>query len=211
MTREEYENIKRIIAVLSAALCWVISIYFSVQGFDLKAINSTWLALGMGLLVTFVELVGNQKGVKKSLLMVVVVFVVYIYGVTTNLVGILGMQGMNDTLGVLTGDAMRFFLVMVVAVILEVIPEVMVIYGITGEFEADFFTNMISADNRHGHNKQGGGQPNQNQQQKDNQQPRHDHDQRPQHDQRHGGQHGQNMQRQHSDSRDVPGFLARRK
>ena len=120
--------LKKKIFVFAAIGGWLLSIQFSKAGFDLKYASIGWLAWGLGILVTILELAINDKDQKPTVTLIALGFLAYGYGIVTNIMG-LWTAGNGDI-------AFNFhdsgaWIAIVVGIVLECVPEplLMLAYG----------------------------------------------------------------------------------
>jgi len=142
MTTERYIGILRIATIFVAFGMWVLSIKFSVDGFNFN-LSTDWSSFAgtfLGLSVTVVQLVWNREANSNWTIMIAGMLA-YAYGIYTNIEGILAAQGIQFT----------FTTTMVFPILLglfiEVMPEALLVYGLTGMADlGDFFGNIIGGE-----------------------------------------------------------------
>lgn len=120
---------KKKIFVLGAIAGWYFSIQFSKAGFGLKFSNLGWLATGLGLLVTILELAINDRDQKPTLSLVFFGLIAYGYGIITNIMGL--WSAGNGNVAFNFNDPYAAGIAIVVGIMLECIPEplIMLAYG----------------------------------------------------------------------------------
>jgi len=134
----------RFLAAIGGAIAMYASANFSVMGFSLDAPDLKWLGWVLAALIIVTEFVWRKPGMENNLTMALVGMCAYAYGIFTNLFGILFAMGV-------TGDYMNHFSSLIIAAVtsifLEVMPEPLLSWGITGQSMADFFEEARSVVN----------------------------------------------------------------
>jgi hypothetical protein len=118
----------------------MLSIYFNVVGLGLDATKTndfgSWAGVIYGCAITAMQLVGSSRGV--SITVGVMLVFSYVFGVTTNYLGIAALQANPDSL---LAQIVR----VTFAVINDFLPEHLVIYAITGQWAGgDVLGRMIN-------------------------------------------------------------------
>lgn len=122
----DMDGFKHQLAKISAVLAWVISIYFSYEGFAFQNKELLWVGWLLGFLVTCGEFIFNSELKKLSLTLVAIGAVCYGYGVYSNVVGFWSIQYPNIPFPMFTKEAaMSWF----VGSILEIYPEAAFAWG----------------------------------------------------------------------------------
>lgn len=135
-----YYALKRLAAVLCAFALWGVSAYFSVTGLGFKAPSLFWVGVVLSVGITVIEMVFNEEGLKHGLTIVVAALAAYAYGVYTNVVGVMAAQGLTTLAGV---DYFTVAFTIGLGVMLEIVPEAMFTWGVTGMKGKDFLSNLI--------------------------------------------------------------------
>lgn len=142
-----YEMITRGGGIFLAVMLWIISMRFSVDGFKISVQDDAWIGWILGFMVTYLQIMFNRGAPNKTLHMAGVI--AYIYGMTTNLIGILELRGgalatwealsVNPLSGLL-----QIGVVLTLAAAVEVIPEHLMIYCIRQDGEdGDFIDSLF--------------------------------------------------------------------
>ena len=145
--------LKKKIFVFAAIGGWIMSIQFSVAGFDLRYSNIAWLAWGLGALVTILELALNDRDQKPTISLVIFGFIAYGYGITTNIMGIWAAANGNTPFTIHDSSA---WIAVVVGLILECVPEPLLMLAYGRAREADplgILSELFSGKLMHGGNK----------------------------------------------------------
>ena len=127
------------LAILGAIVCWVLSVYFSYLGFSLDNTQMLWVGWVMALVVTIVELAFNTPVHRLPLTLVVIGVICYAYGIWTNITGFWSLQH--------PGVPFEFFTIqsvmpIIIGLVLEVLPEPLLMWGIMAEIDGDFLGNL---------------------------------------------------------------------
>jgi hypothetical protein len=153
-----------------------VSAYYSEQGVAFKVPTLWWIGAILAIAMV-IEAVLNEEGMSHGITLIVAGISAYAYGIGMNLLGILAAQGIAN---MATADPSTVALSIGLAVMLEIIPEALFTWAVTGVRGRDFLSNLIpersATKSRHGNNSDGGGhqqggnnQGNNNQQQPQNQ------------------------------------------
>jgi hypothetical protein len=141
METRTYQNVLRLVAVLIAIMLWVISVYFSQDGFAINVPNMAWVGWLLAISITAIEMIWNQEGFKHNATIVVVGLAAYTYGIWTNATGIMeaqGIRGMNFL------DApMQLIFPVVLGIFLEIVPEPLLMWAIVGLNREDLLSHLI--------------------------------------------------------------------
>ena len=141
MTKDTYLVILRIMGVFVALALWVVSMTFSISGFNINLPEYAWVGFILGMSVTIIELIWNKQGANTNLTLMLVGILAYIYGVYTNVIGIMAAQGLDG--GIMNNMGASLF-AFVLAIVLEITPEPLFVWGLTGLVDTgDFLTNMF--------------------------------------------------------------------
>jgi hypothetical protein len=128
MTEKRYTQLVHLLAVGVAVLLWVMSVQFSVDGFEFILPRYVWMGYLLALSITVIELVFVEEGMQHSLTVVAVGLLSYLYGIITNVVGIWLAQGSPDPS---RSPAVLIFPA-VLGFFLEVSPLPLFLWGILG-------------------------------------------------------------------------------
>lgn len=83
----QYLVMLRIVAVAASMFVWMLSIQFSSAGFSIGNPDYRWIGVGLAMVATVLQLVFN-KGMRDNPTLFFIGILAYIYGVTTNFIGI---------------------------------------------------------------------------------------------------------------------------
>lgn len=167
-----YRLLKRFFAMLAAFALWGVSSYFSEQGFAFKIPAFWWVGAILAVAIIIIEAVWNEEGMSHGITLIVAGIFAYAYGIGTNILGILAAQGITTIAG---ADTSTVTLSIGLAVMLEIIPEALFTWAVTGVRGRDFLSNIIPERQHRGSRHGGGNNNNQNQQQPAPTQPPHSH------------------------------------
>lgn len=143
MNENRYAQLIRLTAVLVALLLWLISVLFSVDGFNFILPKYRWMGYLLALAVTIIELVFNEEGMRHSLTLVTVGLLSYLYGMATNVIGVWVAQGSPDP----TTNPFAMIFPIVLGIFLEISPEPLLVWGLVGSGVRDLLGHLI-ANNR---------------------------------------------------------------
>lgn len=149
-----YIKVLRVGAGLSAIALWVVSVQFSVTGFSITLPDMAWIGWTLAIVVTILQLIFN-KGVYKNPTLFFSGILAYLYGITTNIIGIMRAQEILDNLLSSFTDDLGFylprtFMSIILAMVIEIIPEALFLWAIfmdkvdVGDFISSVFqgTNL---------------------------------------------------------------------
>lgn len=140
-----YGKIIRGSGVLLAIGLWVISMRFSVSGFQIASQEDAWVGWVLGLTVTYLQILFN-RGAKNQTIYYAGILA-YVYGLTTNLVGIMALRGNSFTVQWLREDWVSFVLqltiVIAIAAAVEILPEHMFINSLRDSDEDGDFVGSL--------------------------------------------------------------------
>lgn len=137
--RDRYVALLRIATALVAVGMWGLSIKFSADGFEFNVNITEAQSAGMflGVCVTVIQLVWNREA-NNNMTIMIVGALAYAYGIYTNFIGIVENQG-----GRVAFDFAMIFPILL-AVFLEVTPEALLVWALTGVSDlGDFFGNIL--------------------------------------------------------------------
>jgi len=138
--RDGYYMLKRLAAVLGAFALWGVSAYFSVTGLGFKAPSLFWVGVVLSVCITVIEMVFNEEGLKHGLTIMVAAICAYAYGGYTNVIGVMAAQGLPTLAG---ADLFTIAFTIGLGIMLEIVPEAMFTWGVTGMKGKDFLSNFI--------------------------------------------------------------------
>jgi len=147
------------LAVLGALICWVLSVYFSYLGFKVDNEQMLWVGWVLAIVVTIVELVFNSPTKDLSLTLVIAGIMCYGYGIWTNVTGFWSLQHPGIPFELLS---MKSIMPYFIGLILEVLPEPLIMWGLMASTGGDFIGNISGLWNGTMTHSQGGSQGNQN-------------------------------------------------
>jgi hypothetical protein len=128
------------LAILGAVICWALSVWFSYLGFRIDSDKIAFVGWILAFVVTIVELVFNSQTGKLSLTLIVTGILCYAYGIWTNITGFWSLQHPGVEFVIFNQHAiMPAF----VGIIMEVLPEPLLMWGLMSNMDGDFLGNMI--------------------------------------------------------------------
>jgi len=141
MNKANYDGLLRIIGFLSAAALWGMSVHFTSRGFGFQMGEDTqWIGIVLALVMTAIQIIWNNESRNTNLTIFIVGLCSYAYGIWANVVGIMGLRADGSEGGIL---ALVFPILL--GVFVEIVPEPMLVWAITGEWSTgDFFGNLIN-------------------------------------------------------------------
>jgi len=128
MTRQNYLLLLRVLSVVVAATLWLISITFSVDGFNFQVADMAWAGWFMGIAITAIELIWNKQGANSNMTILLIGVFAYLYGVITNVMGVLTAQNVVD----IGANPMGAVFAGIVGFFLEIAPEPLFVWGLVG-------------------------------------------------------------------------------
>jgi len=144
MNRKKYEVFLRIASVAAALVLWGFSVDFSADGFNFRTENMKAAGVLLAICITIVELVWNKAADSGNLVIFVCGLAAYMYGTVTNVVGLSVARGSISFIQ----DPLAYGIPLFAGIILEILPEPLLIWGLLGEFwGGDFLTSMFGASN----------------------------------------------------------------
>lgn len=153
MNPKTYMQVLRLLTTGTAIGLWAVSVNFSVEGFDFEVPDMRWMGIVLAFAVTILQLVWSKLGATANMTLMVGGLLAYCFGIWTNVIGIIQAQNLQAE----TGSPVRYAFPILLAVILEIMPEPMFVWGLTGlsEFGGDFLSNLFGG----GGSGAGGGMP----------------------------------------------------
>ncbi len=139
----DVEKLKRWIAVIVAIVLWGLSMKFSVTGFgNGVSKNDMWIGWLMALIITAIELIWNGQRDRTNLTLWSAGMACYIYGIYTNVVGLLYWQGNNFDKA--WNNPSLWIFPICLGMFLEIVAEPLFIWGLTGNhLGGDFLGNLF--------------------------------------------------------------------
>lgn len=119
ITAKQWSAIVHLLAAVGALALWVMSIQFSTDGFGFMLPEYRWMGYVLGLVITVLELVFNEEGTNHTMTLLIGTGLAYLYGVSTNIMGILWAQGNPE----MTSNIARLVFASVLGGLLEIMPE----------------------------------------------------------------------------------------
>jgi hypothetical protein len=143
-----YHRVKHLFIGLTGMAIWFAAFRFSVNGFSFEMREWEWVGYVFGFGVTALELAFSSeisnRGTNFTIYMAGVAS--YVYGITTNVIGIWIAKGNSDLSGLLDpNNFVEIVFVLIVAIIGEVAPEAMVVFALGIDNlngEGDFLKNI---------------------------------------------------------------------
>jgi len=148
-----YMKVLRVGAGAGAFTLWLVSIQFSVAGFSITLPELAWIGWALAGTVTILQLIFN-KGVYSNPTLFAAGILAYVYGITTNIMGIMRAQEILDNLiNNFTADlgyyVPRTVMAIVLALVIEIVPEALFLWAIFLDKAnvGDFVTSIIRGTN----------------------------------------------------------------
>lgn len=136
---DKYRRIKRAGALLAALTLWCISIAFNVDGFNFIIPERVWMGWVLGIVITIIELVWNSMKMETNLTLMVLGVMAYLYGMYTNIMGIMVATG-QTTLAMDWGTAG----IILFGILIEIAPEPLMVWALVpGHDDGDFLGNLV--------------------------------------------------------------------
>lgn len=141
MTKQHYMIFLRMLAVCVSVSLWFVSINFSVDGFNFQVANMAWAGWVLGLSITAIQLIWNKQGLTGNMTLGLVGVAAYLYGIATNVIGVLAAQGGT---GSMADNPLRLVFALLLGVFLEITPEPMLVWGLLNASDmGDFLSNIF--------------------------------------------------------------------
>jgi hypothetical protein len=132
----------RWIAAATAIGMWALSVKFSKDGFNFTVPDMAWAGTLLALFVTAIQLVWNKEGANGNLTLMAVGVAAYLYGIYTNVMGIMSAQGLTDV----SSQPLSMVFPLILGIFLEITPEPLLVWGLIGSsFGGDFLSNIFNA------------------------------------------------------------------
>lgn len=164
-----YDTVIKLVGIGLAIALWVISMRFSVDGFQIATEEDAWIGWVLGGLVTYLQVLFNRGSKNETMYWAGVI--AYVYGLSTNLMGIMAVRGEAFTLSMFSdnffGALLQIVVVFAIAAAVEILPEHLFINALRPDGrDGDFITSLKkgldgirtpSRGNRGGNQNRGGG------------------------------------------------------
>ncbi len=141
MNEKRYEQLIHLLAVGVAVVLWLVSVQFSVDGFDFVLPRYRWMGYLLALCVTVIELVFNEEGLNHSLTVVAIGLLSYLYGTVTNVIGIWVAQGSPDV----SVNPFVLLFPVILGFFVEVAPPVLFVWGLLGTGARDLLGHIFGS------------------------------------------------------------------
>lgn len=139
MRQDQITGLIRVMVFFVAVVVWIISVRFSVDGFNIEVPDLQWIGFALAMCVTGTEIMLNHYGNKLNFTLLAVGIISYGYGLWTNIIGIAAMQGVTS----IFAEPEKAIFPIILALIIEIAPEPLLILAITGDSPEDFFTQLF--------------------------------------------------------------------
>ena len=149
--KDKYDQLVRLCSLLASVLMLWISATFSQSGFAFTQPGKEWIGWALAIILIVVEIVWNKKGAKHGVTLYVGGLACYVYGLYTNILGILVTSGQApaEVGGWLTIIASFVTLAishpvaLIGGIMLELLPEPLLVWSLTGDsLQADPLAHM---------------------------------------------------------------------
>jgi hypothetical protein len=139
MNQMRYKIMLRIVAAVIAMMLWTISVYFSQDGFSIAVPNLAWVGWVLALCVTGIEMIWNSEGFSHNITILVVGIAAYVYGIWTNVIGVLGAQGNELSFSNLE----HLIFPVILGIFLEITPEPLLVWAVVGFGAEDLLSHLF--------------------------------------------------------------------
>ena len=140
MSSEQLESIlKKFGIVGSLGMVWMSS-YFSQDGFGVEIPTMAWMGWLFAAFIIVVEMIWNTEGFHHNPTINMAGMVAYTYGITTNVIGIMHIQGI--TLDAVWANPLKLGVPLVIGFFLEVVAEPILVWSLVGVSEDDLLSHM---------------------------------------------------------------------
>lgn len=126
---KQWDGMLRVSALVISLLGMYISAQFSVDGFSFQIDDRTWIGWGIALIIIVLQSIWQKFGGNVTLF--VIAMTCYVYGITTNVLGIIQNRGGFD------GNKWSLVVPIVFGILLEVFPEPVLGWAISGDTSSD--------------------------------------------------------------------------
>lgn len=133
--RSKWNTLLRIGGLVAALGGMYISAQFSVDGFSFSVDNRQWIGWAIAGIIIVLESVWQKFGNNRTLFSIAMIC--YGYGVATNVLGILSNRGGYD------GSPMSLIVPILFGILLEVFPEPLLAWSISGDTSSDPLGKLI--------------------------------------------------------------------
>jgi hypothetical protein len=127
--RTKWNGLLRLLAIAGSLLGMYLSAQFSVDGFRFTVDDRAWIGWAMAGILIVIQFIWQRFGGNLTLL--VLALVCYLYGITTNVVGMIHNRGGYD------GNPMSLVVPVVFGLMLELFPEPVLQWAISGDTSSD--------------------------------------------------------------------------
>lgn len=137
----------RILSIAAGVVMLFLSVLFSANGLGFTSDNRFAVAVGwlIGITFTIIEFVFNEEGVNHSMMIVIMGVFCYIYGVTTNVLGLFAWSGaanMDAIVTMVSDNPLKAIIPILLGFIFELGAEPLILWGFTGSSK-DFLTGLL--------------------------------------------------------------------
>lgn len=143
MNIEVYRKLVRIAAGMMAVMFWGLSVYFSQGGFGVAMPEMAWIGWVLALGVTVIEIVWNIDGFGHNLTLMIIGLAAYAYGVWSNIIGIMAVQGVNIN-EMDAGWLIKIIFPVLLGIALEIAPEPLLLWSFVGAHQEDLLSNVFN-------------------------------------------------------------------
>lgn len=179
-----YDTVIKGAGVLLAVALWYISMRFSVDGFEIATEEDAWIGWTLGALVTYLQVLFNRGSKNETMYWAGII--AYIYGLSTNLMGIMSVRAESFSMSMFSdnffGAVLQLIVVFAIAAAVEILPEHLFINALRPDGQdGDFITSLKkgldgirtpSRGGSRGNSNRGGGNQQQKQQSRGGNDPR---------------------------------------
>jgi hypothetical protein len=146
-----FRSLKRLFSMLTAFAMWGVSSFFSEQGFAFKYASFWWLGAILAVAIIIIEMVWNEEGMNHGVTIIVAGIFAYSYGILTNIVGLMVAQGITN---LSQADPLSMVLSVLLGIMLEIVPEALFTWAITGTRGKDLLSNILGGNRPRQHQHQ---------------------------------------------------------
>jgi hypothetical protein len=152
-SEDKYFIILRFGAFGVSAFLWLLSVLWSADGFGIKLDGWKPAGYGLALCVTIIQLVFNRGTMIPTLY--VGGIAAYLYGISTNLIGLINIIGFNLTEWSLD-KIITFILILVLALVVEILPESLLLWALNPQqgSPGDFISSLLGGSGYKRNNRQ---------------------------------------------------------
>lgn len=134
-------------SIVAGIILLFMSMLFSANGLGFVIDNRGAVAAGWAFAVVFtiIEFVFNEEGTNHNFTIVIMGFLCYVYGITTNFIGLMawsGITNMDSIWDVAAQNPFRIIVPAVLSLVLELGAEPLILWGLTGEAK-DFLSGLL--------------------------------------------------------------------